>query len=172
MLDAIDCSSFLGACACRGVLAAAADGVERVRCLRSVGVAGLLDRLAAHFLGLDDLPALAHVAQAAPGELVRLAVEDQQRQQLRDRRGDLRRVVAELELAAELEVRGGRRLLRLGALLALLPPPLLLHIDGLGRRCGPLAFGFALRALGLPFELVELQADAVGDEGRVGDEAR
>jgi hypothetical protein len=49
------------------------------------------------------------VAQAAPGDLLARAVEDEQGKQLRDRGADLRRVVAELQLATELEVGGDRR---------------------------------------------------------------
>ena len=145
-------------------------GVQLLRRLVRLRVAGLVDRLAAGDLRLDDLPVLAHVAQAASGELVRVAVEDQQREQLRDRRGDLRCVVAELELAAELEVRCGRRLLRLGPLLALLPPLLLLGVDRLRGRVVVLAGGGSLALLQLAFVAVELEPDAVGDERRVGDE--
>ena len=146
-------------------------GVQLRGCLVAVGVAGLLDRLAANLLRLDDLPVLAHVAQAASGELVRLPVEDQQREQLRDRSGDLRCVVAELQLATELEVRCDRRLLRLRPLLAFLPPLLLLGVDRLRRRAGVLAGGRSLALLQLALVAVELEPDAVGDEGRVGDEA-
>ena len=145
--------------------------VELLGRLVRLRVAGLVDGLAAGDERLDDLPVLAHVAQAAAGELVRVAVEDQQRQQLRDRRGDLRRVVAELQLAAELEVGRGRGLLRLGALLALLSALLLLA----PRPAAPPASDSARvaasrsRCFGLLLELVELEADAVGDEDRVGD---
>jgi hypothetical protein len=55
-------------------------GVQLRGRLLTVGVAGLVDVFAADFFGLDELPVLAGVAQAASGELVCLSVEDQQRE--------------------------------------------------------------------------------------------